>query len=212
MRRSKRSSNLTNRFNDCDWIIRRFSTSQYLVDESSTVGGQVDQGPLLDLKGCLEDLLDTIVDAPDRLDGPVPDHDLVDHVIVPKAAGSQVIDQVSVHDDKFARRDTSGVHVERERLKGLVAAQNLRGRRGRHGCDQERVCDSSVVHDLVPKQVPVPETGKMIRSRVGPKIELKQSLGQRRSSKRAVPKTRKSFTSACRYLKLVRVLHPRVGT
>jgi hypothetical protein len=98
------------------------------------------------------------------------------HVVVPQTHLDEIPQQPRANDLELSGQDTSGVNVAGVRLKALVPTQDLRGRGGRHGSDQERVSDS-VLRDLGLERGPVPE-------RAGgdsPKVVLQPTLGRGRT-------------------------------
>jgi hypothetical protein len=179
-----------------------------LVDEGTSVGGEVDDGLLADLPDGLVDRLQLGRDAGNVLNGTAMgdaaergrtrresatqtreeqitlrhrnSHPVL-HVIVPQPHVDEIPQQPGTNDLELSSQDPSGVNVARVRLETLVPSQDLRRRRGRHGRDQERVSET-VLGDIRLERGPVPEVARGD----SPEVVLQPTLGSGRTGVRRV--------------------------
>ncbi len=93
------------------------------------------------------------------------------HVVGPQAHVDQVLEQPGVDDLELAGQHAALVDVGRVGLEALVVAEDLRGRGGRHGREQQAVADA-VLADAGLERVPVPE----VAGGDVPHVELQDAL------------------------------------
>mmetsp|Transcript_39014 Transcript_39014/g.91260 ORF Transcript_39014/g.91260 Transcript_39014/m.91260 type:complete len:642 (+) Transcript_39014:465-2390(+) len=152
-----------------------------LVDESAAVGGHVDQRAHLQLPAGLVERLEIVGDLRDVLDRTIVRDDLVADVVCPQALLHEVAQQVLVDDGELAGEHAPRVDVRRVRLEALVVAEDLRGRSGGHGREEQRVAHA-LLGDLRLEGGPIPS----VRRRHAPHVVLQHALAYRRALVRLV--------------------------
>lgn len=82
-----------------------------LADESTTVGGEVEDFLLTDLPDGFIDRLDVVRDTGDALDRTIVSNDNVLHLVTPETAFNEVLKQPGTDDLEFSGQDTTSVDV-----------------------------------------------------------------------------------------------------
>ena len=112
-----------------------------LVDVAPAIGRHVDQCLHAELIGCLVQLFEIVRDV-EFLDGPFGRNELVLQGRRPQAALQEIVEQVLVDDRERPGKRRPAVEIARDGLERFGIAEDLRGRRRRHGSDRERVADA----------------------------------------------------------------------
>ena len=108
-----------------------------LIDVSASVSGHVKNVALLDFPRGLVEVPNVFRNSVDALDGTFVAEDVVLHLEAPHVFGDEVANQVFVQHHEFTRKGSADIEVGCEGLKALVVAQDLGGRGGWHGSEEE---------------------------------------------------------------------------
>jgi len=138
-----------------------------LADESSAVGGHVDNALLTDFPNRLVNRLEFCWNSRNVLDRTLMSNNELLHVFIPQSHLNEISQQPRIDNLEFASQDSSSIDVRSVRLEALIVAQDLTGTGSRHRCNQKTVSETSS-DDLLLQAVPFPK----IRRCNTPEIEL----------------------------------------
>ena len=147
-----------------------------LINEGTTVGSHLNNGPLRDFPNGLVEGLDVLGNAGNVLDRATFGNDAVLHVVGPETHLYEIPEKPRVDDLELAGEHTSLVDVGGIRLEALVVAENLRGGSSGHRSKQQTVANTVFLYVLL-EGSPIPEVG---RSDV-PHVVLEDALGDGRT-------------------------------
>mmetsp|Transcript_1161 Transcript_1161/g.4600 ORF Transcript_1161/g.4600 Transcript_1161/m.4600 type:complete len:635 (-) Transcript_1161:687-2591(-) len=148
-----------------------------LVDERAAVGGHVHQHALLDLPHRLVNRLEVLGQV-QALHGAVVGDEVVLQRGVPQTELGEVVEEVVVHHGELTGKHAARVDVGGVRLEALVVAEDLRGGRGGHGRDEQRVAHA-VGGNLLAQAGPVVAVAAG-HLRDAPHVRLEDALGHGR--------------------------------
>lgn len=152
-----------------------------LANERSPLASHLDDGLHRNLPGGTLEVTKLSRNLHEILNAAIVRHDRRPNLRCPESKLHKILHKLLVDDDELTRQHTTCLQVARERLKALVVAQDLRGRRSGHWSHEEAIaaptCDRT--HTKV-----CPVELRRLASHIMPEIALELPLGRGRPGER----------------------------